>query len=247
MRALPALALLLTIAASAQPAEADRLGLYAVVGSAAPERSLFREPADPVVTLGYRFSDLADVQVGVRFDENDSIVRRDRLANPTRPIYVDLADRTKAIAASVGIEGTERGAAFRLRGSLAYDVYDRTLTTELYEIDSETPVQTQVDEASGTFAHAGLSTIVGVPLGREAARITPGLGAAVSSSRRVGGTLTAPSARAMAFLSLPTTVEAGPALVTLDARLGMARPLKHRTNRPERWSPVVEAGVRVEI
>lgn len=250
-----AISLLLAVTAGAQPA--GRLGLYATVGSAAPERSLFRDAADPVLTLGYRFSDAFDVQLGARLDTDHQLLGSSasnalRNSHGLPSVSGESTRRTKALVSGLGLNATEGGARFSLRTSVGIDAYDRTTTLNTYieSPDDRTgtdDVTTDVEAVSATFAHLGASGIVALPIRRESARLTPGLGLAVATARRLSGSVTAPPARAMAFLSVPTRVDVGPVGVTLDARVGMARPLEARAFQTERWSPVVEAGIRLDV
>lgn len=252
-RLLPAL-VLLTAAASAQPTDSTRLGIYAVAGSAAPERSLFREPADPLLTLGYRVSDAVDIQFGARLDTDRVQIGGDlpgmRREVPD-PIDADVESRTRALAASAGVTMPLGRAEVQTRASLGVDVLDRTVTSYTYRTGPDAPVgvpeTTETGEASATYLHAGVSSVVALPVRRRGGLLAPGVGLAVAMTERMSGAIGTPPALGMAFLSLPASVEAGPVRLTLDARAGMARRLENGSVPSERWSPVTEISARVEI
>lgn len=249
-RLLPALALL-AAAASAQPA--DRLGLYAVVGSAAPERALFRGPADPLLTLGYRVSDAVDVQLGARLGTDRLRIGGDqdgvRREVPS-PVLADIESRTRALAASVGLAVPAGAARVHVRTSLAVDALARSTyrygpgTTpgdEIY-LDGGPPPE----ETSATFVHAGVSGTVALPIRRRGGQLAPGVGLAIATAERVGGSIAAPPAFGMGFVSVPVSVEAGRVRLTLDARAGLARALWEGTD-VSGWSPRTALSARVEI
>ncbi len=251
----------LTLAAAVQAQPADGAGFYAVLGSASPERLLFRDASDPFLTVGYRLSSRADVQLGARFGTDDLTV-----GQGTRGLYdpratpqpgdvfqTDRRERTVAVAGAVGTRVPAGRAEVRSRLSVGYDVLDRTVETLRYPAAFEREsfdsgaVEAEVARGRATFAHAGASAVVAVPLRGESGRVAPGVGLAVASSRRLAGTLSAPRSAAMAFVSLPTTVDVKGARVTLDATMGMGRSLDGGTPNETRWSPHVEAGLRVDL
>ena len=243
-----ALALLAT-AASAQPA--DRLGVYVVAGSAAPERALFPDAADPFLTVGLRLSPLADVQVGARFGTHDRLLigalHPRRVAEPGEVVDYRTVETTRALTTSVGLHGAAGPAVLRVRASLGLDAYDRTVTAQIApERADASPQEVLSDHGSATFAHAGVSTVAAVPVRLGAGQVAPGLGLAAASSRTLRGSLDAQPARLMPFLSLPTTARLHGADVTLDATLGLAKGAGSRGEETN-WAPVVEAGLRVEI
>ncbi|PAP78405.1 hypothetical protein [Rubrivirga marina] len=254
LRAFVVLSALLAASASAQPADADRLGLYAVVGSAAPAQSLFRGPADPVLTLGYRVSDAVHVQLGARLDTDRVQIGGDlpgiRREVPD-PIDADVESRTRALAGSAGVTMPLGRAEVRTQVSLGVDVLDRTVTSYTYGAGPDAPVgvpkTTETAEASSTYLHAGVSSLVTLPIQRKGGRLALGVGLAVLMTERMRGTIGTPPASGMAFLSVPASLEAGPVRLTVDARAGIARRLEEGDALSERWSPVTAISARVEI
>ena len=243
----------LAVPASAQPAEPDRLGLYAVVGSAAPAQSLFRGAADPVLTLGYRLSDAVDVQLGARLGTNRVQIGGDqdgiRREVPS-PVLADIESRTRALAASVGLAVPAGTARVHVRTSLAVDALARstyrygqgTNPSDVIYLDGGPPPE----ETSATFVHAGVSGTVALPIRRRGGQLAPGVGLAIATAERVGGSISAPPAFGMGFVSLPVSVEAGRVRLTLDARAGLARALWEGTD-VSGWSPRTALSARVEI
>ena len=264
MRALPfALALVLLAApARAQPGDSPGpRGPYAVAGTATPERMLFRDAADPRLVVGYRISDVADVQVGARLGTDDRTFTSRFYRRPAVgvPLLVDEAvarldqtDRSKAVAAAVGLVLPVGGAEVRARGSLALDRLDRDVVVQRFpenvapedRPDYPGAFETEVGAFGGTFAHAGASAVVALPVRRGVGRIAPGLGLARSSTRRLRGDAQTPDARWMAFANVPTTVPLGPTRLTLDATAGIVHAAGDAT---QRWTHVLEAGLRVDL
>ncbi len=231
--------------------------MYAVVGSATPERALFRGPADPLLTLGVRLSPQVDVQAGVRVGTTTRslvpgrIWRGDLPVEPGDLLRFEQHTRTSALAVGAGLTERLGPVEVRSRASVSLDVLDRASTTERYALDEADPAGgafvRSVEEASATFAHSGLSAVVAVPIQRRTGRMAPGVGLAVAASSRLRGTVGAPPLQTMAFLGVPTTVAVGPTRVTLDATLGVARGAQSSTYGGDGWGPVVEAGLRVDL
>jgi len=250
-RALSALAAVVLLAPLAGAQPADRIGLYAVVGSAAPERSLFPDATDPALVVGARLAPGLDVHLGARV-ETATYLLGTHLGRPApQPgdvFYRETVDRTRAAALGVRASGDAGTLRLSLSASVALDGFQRTVISQRVPDDpapvANDDIPREVETRSATFLHAGLSGVVAVPM--AGGRIAPGLGLAGSFSGADGGPINAPPARWMPFLSVPATVRLPAAEVTLDARVGVARGAGSRTES-RHWAPVVEAGVRVEI
>ena len=237
---LPALVGLLAVAAHAQPSPSA--GPYGVVGNASPERLLFPNGTDPVVSAGWRLSRHLDVHVGYR-GRGQEAFGPDRATRRQEPPEFIERQRQRAGAASVGVAVPLGLVRAEVRTSLAYETYRRTREA----LSSPgAPTGVEVEQATGRFLHAGASAVVSVPVGTDRSGAEPGIGVAVSRSAAVGGTLDAPRGRWMPFVRVPVAVRvAGRATVTLEVTGGAVRyrPLADRA--VSRWEPAFDAAVRV--
>lgn len=231
---------------ASQPADGG-IGVYAVVGSGAPERGLFPSRSDPSLALGWRFSERFDVHAGVRLRTTATVVGPSRFSPMPGIAEQRREDQTRAAVVSASLTTPIGPLEGRSRVSVSYDVRDLTYVTRRYDSSDDTVpfYELPVDSESqtGTFVHTGASAILAVPIQKEHGRLAPGIGGAISVSNQVRGTLGTSPSQWVAFVNLPTSLAVGPTWITLEASIGMS----DRFDGLTPMAPFVDGGLRVDL
>ncbi|WP_412060637.1 hypothetical protein [Rubrivirga sp. IMCC45206] len=235
---------LLAPCASAQLTAAP--GPFAALGTAAPEQTLFRFRAPPVVTAGVRLGG------GLTLSGGLSAGRQSRLFGPNihrpaRPGDTDGEVVTATRALSVSVAARQPLGALEMRGSASAALGRSAIETRTrgrYTADRYVPEPT-VERVTSTVGHGGLSAVVAIPIERNDTRMAPGIGVALATDRLVSGPEALDATAWGLFFSAPTTVPLGPLGLTLDAAVGVVQDTLPGAGTP--WDLTLDLAVRADF
>ena len=239
---LPILAIL-AVPALAQPT-AD--GPYVALGSAAPEQTLFRFDASPLLTAGVRLGGGIAVEAGVASRRTTQLFGSSSRV-PAEPGDTEGEMTSTRRALTFGANRLQSAGTVEARTRVAVALgrasFERR-TERIHTEDGYAEVD-QVERSSTTLGHAGASVALAVPIEREGARMAPGLGLAVAVDRRLAGSPVSDVTSWGAFLTTPTTVAVGSMAVTLDTSVGVYRTDFFTAGSP--WTLALDGAVRVDF